>query len=123
MHMRFFFARISVNVWVFFMGVIRQIVDVVQSCSPDANHANIGRNFVGKFSHLAFDLKLFIACFLLINYGVNAARIDQLADELFWFVVSHEQSAADAPEISSELLHCLCQEFRSPYSHLTDVVL
>ena len=92
------------------MWVIRQVIDVVQSCSPDAHHANIRCNFDSRFSHFDFNLELFRASFLLINNRVDAARVDQLADELFWLVVGHEQSAADALEVTSELLHGLHHE-------------
>ena len=74
--MGFFFARISVNMRVFFMWVIRQIVDVVQSLSPDAHHANIRRNLDSRFPHFDFNLEFLRASFLLINNCVDAARVD-----------------------------------------------
>ena len=92
------------------MWVIRQIIDVVQSLSPDAHHTNIRCNFDSRFSHFGFNLELLRASFLLINNRVNAAWVDQLADKLFGLVVGHEQSAANALQVASELLHGLHHE-------------
>ena len=110
MHMSFFFARISVNVRVFFMWVIGQIIDVVQGCSPDAHHVNISGNLASRLSYFFFNLELLTASFLLIDDRIHIARVDQFADELFGLIVRHEQSAADTLKVASELLHGLLHE-------------
>lgn len=83
------FPHVTIGVWEIFMRIVREVVNMMKSVTPDAHYVALGLSLKHLLSYLGLNLDLFIRCLSLIYKGCIEVWVDQFAQEFFWSFVSH----------------------------------